>query len=401
MPTDNNSEFSSYRVPTFDRTSLDSVHPPIDLNKWDKVLDLFYNGMSEEALIGIIDFVDSQLVQKTGNQDKSRFNIPHGSIMVKLNIDKQNFHVTVPFLKVPAANYIPLLRQVTQLNIHPLNLAEIVLENDQLVFKYTCALEMCEPNKIYNVLKEICTYADRYDDEFIKKFGAEWIHQPVIRRFSREFINFAWQRIQLYLKETSAYIELFRRKRLFDYCRQLLTITLLKIHYYIEPQGILGTTIEKNIALLQHGEASLTDKLRKGMEFLNDLQHYNPDEFAKDLYAVEVFIPVKYRIDVEQIENYWQEVSGPVKESIAAGNYIAAVLTIQNAFFDLLYHYIVPYNSRRVIIESLLNSNGKTWVDASTILGEALNAIMNTGSDLHSKIKKHKIKRRMKAKKNE
>ena len=71
----------------------------------------------------------------------------------------------------------------------------------------------------------------------------------------------------------------------------------------------------------------------------------------------------------------------------------AAVLTIQNAFFDLLYNYIVPYSSRRIIIESLLNSNGKTWVQASSILGEALNAIMNTTRDVHSKIMKHKTKR--------
>jgi hypothetical protein len=393
MLTDNNSELSSYRVPIFDRTSLDSIHRPIDLDKWDKVLDLFYNGMSEEALIGIIDFVDSQLVQKTGNQDKSEFNIPHGSIILKLKIDKQNFNVTVPFLKVPAVNYIPLLRQVTQLNIHPLNLSEIVLENDQLVFQYTCPLEMCEPNKIYNVLREICTYADRYDDEFIKKFRAERIHQPVIRRFSRDFINFAWQRIQLYLKEASAYIELFRRKRLDHQSLQLLTVTLLKIHYYIEPQGILGTTIEKTIALLQHRETPLTDKLRKGVVFLKDLQNYNPDEFAKDLYAVDVFIPVKYSIDVEKIETYWQEVSGPVKKSIAARDYTAAVLTIQTVFFDLLYNYIVPYSTRRVVIESLLNSSGKTWAEASSILGDALNTIMNTSSDINSKIKKHKTKR--------
>lgn len=393
MLADKNSELSSYRVPTFDRTSLDSIHRPIDLNKWEKVLDLFYNGMSEEALIGIIDFVDSQLVQKTGNQDKSEFNIPHGSIMVKLKIDKQNFHVTVPFLTVPAANYIPLLRQVTELNIHPLNLSEIVLENDQLVFKYTCPLEMCEPHKIYNVLKEICTNADRYDDELIKKFGAAWIHEPVIRRFSRDFINFAWQRIQLYLKEASAYIELFRRKRLDHHSLQLLTITLLKIHYYIEPQGILGTDIEKIIALLQHRESPLTDKLRKGLEFLKDLQNYNPDEFAKDLYAVDVFIPVKYSINIEKIETYWQEISGPVKKSIAASDYTAVVLTIQNAFFDLLYNYIVPYSTRRVIIESLLNSNGKTWAEASSILGDALKDIMNTTSDIHSKIMKHKTKR--------
>jgi hypothetical protein len=401
MSIDNNREFSSYRVPTFDRTSLESIHRPIDLNKWDKVLDLFVNGMSKEALIGIIDFVDSQLVQKTGNQDKSEFNIPHGSIIVNLKIDRENFNVNVPFLKVPAANYIPLLRQVTQLNIRPLNLAEIVLENHQLVFKYTCPLDMCEPNKIYDVLREICTYADLYDDEFIKKFGAEWIHKPVIKRFSRDFCNFAWQRIQLYLKEASAYIELFRRKRLDDYSLQLLTATLLKIHYYIEPRGILGTNIEKTIGLLQHRETPVTDKLRKGMEFLNYLQNYNPDEFAKDLYAVDIFIPVKYSIDVQQIENYWQEISGPVKESIVARDYIAAVLTIQDAFFDLLYNYIVPYSSRRIIIESLLNSNGKTWVQASSILEDALDAIINTTSDIHGKIKKHKTKKRMKAKKNE
>jgi hypothetical protein len=251
---------------------------------------------------------------------------------------------------------------------------------------------MCEPLKIYNVLKEICTYADRYDDEFIKKFGAAWIHEPVIKRFSRDFINFAWQRIQLYLKEASAYIELFQRKRLDLHSLQLLTITLLKIHYYIEPQGILGTNIEKTIALLQHSETPLTDKLRKGVEFLKKLQNYNPDEFAKDLYAVDIFIPVKYSIDVEKIETYWQEVSGPVKKSIAARDYTAVVLTIQNAFFDLLYNYIVPFSARKAIIESLLNSNGKRWVEASSILGNALNTIMNTTSDIE-KIKKHTTKR--------
>jgi len=395
MPTDNNSELFSYRVPTFDRTSLDSIRPPIDLDKWEKVLDLFYNGMSEQAIIGIIDFVDSQLVQKTGNRDKSEFNIPHGSIMVNLKIDKHNFHVTVPFLKVPDANYVPLLRQATQSNIHPLNLSEIVLENHQLVFKYTCPLEMCEPHKIYDVLKEICTYADRYNynDEFIKKSGAARIHEPVIRRFSRDFINFAWQRIQLYLKEASAYIQLFQRKGLDHHTWQLLFITLLKIYYYLEPQGILGTTIEKAIAFLRHRETPLTDKLRKGVEFLKYLQNYNPEEFAKNLYAVDVFIPIKYSIDVEQIETYWQVVSGPVKESIAAKDYTAVVLTIQDAFFDLLYNYIIPHSTRRVIIESLLNSNGKTWAAACSILGNALNAAMSTTSEIQSKIMKHKTKR--------
>jgi len=398
MQIDKNSELSSYRVPTFDRTSLDSIRRPIDLGKWGQVLDLFHNGMSEGAIIGIIDFVDSQLVQKTGNRDQTEFNIPHGSIILKLKIDKQNFHVNVPFLKIPTANYIPLLRQATQLNIQPLNLAEIVLENDLLLFKYTCPLEMCEPHKIYDVLREICAYADLYDDEFIKKSGAEWVHQPVIKRFSRDFINFAWQRTQLYLKEASAYIELFGRKRLDHHSLQLITITLLKIHYYIEPQGLLGTSIEKTISLLQHRETPLTDKLRKGLEFIKHLQNYNPEEFAKDLYAADVFIPVKYSIDVEQIDTYWQEISAPVKESVAARDYTAAVLIIQNAFFDLLYHYIVPHGTRKVIIESLLNSNGKTWTEASSILGNAMNTLMNPGepdSDMQN-IKKHKPKRKSK-----
>jgi hypothetical protein len=371
-----NMKFSPDVVPIFDKTLLGSIQRPIEPMKWDLVLDFYDRGLFKDVIIGILDYVDSEMVNKRGNPAKTDFVIPHGSAIVKIKIDDKNFYVTAPFLEVPSTQNIPLLRQVSEINLFPLNLSTIVLENNQLIFKYSCPLELCEPYKIYDVLREICRYADAYDDDFIKKFNARWIHKPVTRNFAQKYTDYAWNRIQLYLQEASAYIDYLERKRLIEFCLDMMVITLMKIDYYAVPQGATRTDLEQAVSQLQDNQTPINDRIRKGREFLNSLKSCNRQEFIKDLYVAEVFIPLRLNFTNEMVESYFQRYYEVAKKEIAAREYLGAVLTLQTAFFSLFYNYICPDDIKEIITTALVQSSRKSWDKAALVLWQALENIL-------------------------
>jgi hypothetical protein len=344
--------------------------------KWDIVLDFYDRNLYKDVIVGILDYVDSELVSKRGNPAKTDFVIPHGSAVVKIKIDDKNFHVSAPFLEVPSTHNIPLLRQVTEINLFPLNLSTIVLENNQLIFKYSCPLELCEPYKIYDVLREICRYADAYDDDFIKKFNARWVHKPVIRTFAQKYTDYAWNRVQLYLQEASAYIDYLERKRLIEFCLDMMVTSLMKIDYYAVPQGAVRTDIEQAVSQLQDNETPVNDRIRKGREFLSTLKALNKQEFSKDLYVAEVFIPLRLNFTNEMVEPYFQRYYEVARKEIAAREYLGAVLTLQTAFFSLFYNYVFPDDIRQIITTALVQSGHRPWDKAASLLWQALENIL-------------------------
>lgn len=360
---------------SFDRSFRGARESSVDPGYWDTVLNLYEKGQYKEAIVGIIHYVNPELAAKTGNADKTRFAIPHGSAMVYLEIDDQMLKVRAPFLSVAGANKIPLLRQVAQINFSPLNLARIVLEDDQLVFSYQCPIELAEPYKTYEVFREICVYADSYDDEFIRKFGAKWIQEPVIERYSQEEIGKSWNKIQDYIKEAQTYIEYFENKRNFGFCWDVLNITLMKIEYYAEPQGLYRNEIEKTMAFLQ-STASVTDRVNRGKEFLRKLQSYNRQDFESDMYKIRSFIPYKYRSTLENIRSNFQETFDAAKKERESGDHIGATFSLQYIFLKLFFYNNVSAEYAEPLSAAMEKSSGKPWHEASGYLWKAMEIIM-------------------------
>lgn len=372
-----NTPISSDVAPVFDKQLSSVIQKQVDPEKWDRVGELFENKKYKETLYGILDYIDSDLPQCTGNVERTHFVIPHGSTILDLTISEDHFYVRAPFLTLPSALPVPLLRQIAQINIFPLNLTNIVLENDQLVFKFDCPLELCEPYKIYNVLREICTYADAYDEEFIKKFKAQRNHHPKITPLPQKHIDMAWEKMQSYVQETISYVDYFEKKRLVEVCVDLITIALMKIDYVISPQGLLRTDIEKTVSQLQDQEIPLMEKPRKGMERILALQNFDRVEFAQNLYDAEVFIPLKFNFTPEMIESYFQIFYEAAQKEMAGRDYVGSVLTIQTAFYNLFYHYIFPDDINAVIVEGLTEASKKPWDEAANILWAAMERVMN------------------------
>ncbi len=361
----------------FNKSLLVSTQSKVNVPHWDVVMDLYEEGKYRDATIEVLNYVDDSIIEKFGNPEKTEFVIPHGSVVVNLNITDTELSVNAPFLKVPQQNPIPLLRQVAQINFSPLNLAMIVLEGDSLIFKYSTPLELCEPFKVYDVLREICSYADTFDDDFIKKFGAIRITEPKVKYYSKEQTDVVWNTVQEYIDEAFKYIEYYQAKRWPGFEWDIIIQTLEKIDFYVAPQGALRVEMERNISLMQNKNYSLTEKLNKGREYLKKLKNYNRQEFDEDIYVAETFIPYKFRTTLENIQSNFKGSYENAQKKMTDNQFMTATLTIAYAFLNCNYNTNVPDQVYAIFTNSLVNASNKTWDQSAKILWKAIDDIMN------------------------
>lgn len=362
-------------APSFDLSLLGAKPSKVTADYWDKVLELYENKQYKETILGIFRYVDETLIEKRGNEDQSRFVIPHGSAVIHLDIGEENLVVEAPFLSTRNASHIPLLRQVAQINFSPLNLAKIILKDEQLMFHYACPMVLCEPYKIYELFREICFYADHYDDEFIQKFGAGWLQKPVIHAFSPAEKKQAWENMQRYVEEAFAYIEYFENKRSFSHSWDVLILTLWKIEYYCDPQGIFRNELQKNIEAQQEN-TPIVEKLNRGKDYLRKVQQSDREAFEADLYRTERFIPIKFRSTADNIRTNFEEAHQRAKAERDGSDHIGATLTLSSIFLKLFYYNHVEETISRPIEEAFVKSSGKPWAEASEILWGAMAGFM-------------------------
>jgi hypothetical protein len=363
------------KLQSFKRTQIPSKSK-LQRNQWQDTTKLFEEGKYHESLLKLFDYVDKDLVAKRGNADKTEFNVPHGSVVVNIKIENDQLNIKVPFLKLPEKSTIPLLRRITEINFTPLNLATIVLEGDELQFKYSTALKQCEPWKMYYVFREICINADNYDDEFIDKFGAIRIHEPSVEYFSEEKQNEIWETYQAMLSEAAQYGEHFENKRIPGFVWDVLLQLFFYIDYQIAPQGALRTKIEDVVSYMQNRNYSLQQKIDKGKSLFKDLQNISKEELCSNLYITDLFIPVKNTASHESVKETFQNQFETAKKEMAHKDYLGAALSIRYIFLYEFYYSYAPEDVVETITTALEKSSGQPWEQAANILWEAMNKIM-------------------------
>lgn len=343
---------------------------------WERVLQAHKQGDYPGVIRGIVDYAGPKLAARYGNADKTAFSIPHGSTVLHLGISGSEFTVKAPFLDISESKKIPLMRRVAELNFSPLNLASVQLQGDRLEFGYTCPLALCEPYKLYDVLREICVYADSYDDEFIHKFGAKPLSEPQVERYPREMLDKAWEHTQYYIEEARKGIAWFESKRAFNLAWDLIAITIMQIEYYIQPQGMLRTDIEKMLGYLIDETDLINTKVSRGKAFLNKLAGYDRAAFNADLYRVQTFIPFKVRSTEQALRSQSVNTYDQARRQMEAGDHLGATISLLYHFFDLFYQHDVPPAIARRLEKALTQASGKPWNEASFVLFKAMNRIM-------------------------
>ena len=361
---------------SFKRTQIPSkskIQRPV----WQEATKLFEEGKHHESLLRLFDYVDKDLVEKRGNADKTEFNVPHGSVVVNIKIENEQVNVKVPFLKLPKKNTIPLLRRITEINFSPLNLATIVLEGDELQFKYSTALKQCEPWKMYYVFREICINADNYDDEFIEKFDAIRIHEPKVEYFSEEKQNEIWETYQAMLAEAAQYGEHFENKRIQGFVWDILLQLFFNIDYLIAPQGALRTKLENIVSYMQNNNYGFQQKIDKGKSLYGELRKVTKEELCSNLYITDLFIPIKNTASLENVKETFKNQFETAKKEMANNDYVGAALSIRYIFLYEFYYSYAPDDVVETITTALEKSSGQPWNEAATILWDAMNQIVS------------------------
>ncbi len=366
-------------APTFFRSPLGSTRSKINTSNWDKVLDDYNNGRYADILVSLLNYVNPELVGKYGNPEKNKFEIPHGSVVVKIYQTDKEIKVEAPFLDISDSIKVPIMRQVTQLNFYPLMLVKIVLDDaDKLNFMVDVPLELAEPYKLYDIFREICINADRYDDEFITKFKAKWIQEPQIQRFSGSELEDIWTKVQLIIDEAFQYISFFETKGGSAYTYDVLKSTFEKIDYYISPQGFLRTEFENNIVDLD-SQAPFNDKMFRAKEFLKKLKEFDKEKFLEDIYKADVFIPYKFKSNIDDVRKNFQYAYDTSKDEISKRSFTGAFYTMYCEFLRLFYYNNVEDDLADLVVDALEKSAQKSWEEASGILREAFDTIMDEG----------------------
>lgn len=361
---------------SFDETLIASLRSNVTVSKWDEAVEAYDQGKYKEAIHLLIDYVGVDIRKKYGNENGTYFKIPHGSIVVEIEITEKDLIVKVPFIELGEKHRVPILRKIAEVNFSLLNLSQIKLNDNLLNFQYKAPLELCEPLKIYYVMEEICHNADDLDDELVDLFGVKLIHEPQISSYDQSFLDQAWEKYNAYLKEADDYINYFQEKRAEILNWTVINITLKRIEYFMAPSGKLRTDIASQINDL-YSQQDPQLRIQRGEKFLNELKQKSKEEVLSNLYKVETFMPIKSRSTLEGIQQNWQQPFEDATKDIQSKQYTNASLSLLLSFYDLFYYSNVNDQVSDKLTAVLTDAAGKDWNQAATILYDGMKSILN------------------------
>ena len=341
--------------------------------KWDESIALFNSGHYVQVVPTLLDYIDISLkTKKKGNT----YEIAHGSVVVFITQTEAELSIKCPFLTIEDSQKVPLMRRLAELRMYPLNLANLVLDGEMVYFTFSCPIHLCEPYKIYSVLREICLYADSYDDELIEKFGAAHLQEPSISPFPDKLKEEAYSNSQAILSEGLDRFNYYMEKRQANNAWYTLNITFKKLEFYSEPQGYLRTLIEKAIDGIQDRRIQFQTRLLNGKSSLEKLKNYPKEKFLSDLYQIETFVPHKYSSKKENIRENWEDSYFEAKEKISNYQFEDVCNLMQSCFYGLFYYNLVNESISKPITDSLAQASGMDWNLAAPILMNGMESIM-------------------------
>jgi hypothetical protein len=363
------------QIPKFYRNLWGDLQGGLDATKWTSVTEAWNQHRHQDSFYFLLDYINTTLRQKHGNAAQTEFNVPHGSVVVNIAIKDQLLEINCGLVDIVAATRIPLLRKVTELNFYPLSLAQMRLTGNQLNFHYKGTLDTCEPYKIYYVLKEICQTADRYDDEFKEKFKAKGLVEPRVKYFTTAQNEMAWNQTSEIISETLAYTNYFDQQRWFGCTLDFLVLALKRIDLCTQLQGFLKTELELTIGTLNNGNVNMTDRIQTGKKFLAQIQQMGKDNFVKNLYEIETFVPHKARTNAAQVRTNIQGALTNAQKYHNEKSYINSVIEAHYSMYDLFYQNNMDHAVNAILMDALARASEKTWMEASGILVQGLQTI--------------------------
>lgn len=362
-------------TPAYTVPILSSTQSKTETENYEQSIDRYNEGRYLEAFHLLLDHLNPEFRTRYGNADGTEFHIPHGSILVNILIRDERILFSADFLEIPQKGRVAMLRQVADLNINRLMLPRFRKEGDRLKMEYECALSRSHPHKLYYVLRNICHVGDRYDDEFCTKFGAARCYEPRIEPYPAEDAERIYQAVLASCRETLDATREYEAERKYGYAWNVIDTAFYKISYFAHPQGQLMNDLSKAVDDMDK-ELPTAELVAKGKAFLERLAAMPREEMLRDLYFVDTLVSTKQRSSLNNVQENFKDVYQEATEAIQVNNFERSAVRILYKFYEMYFYNDVQDDLNNVVARALERSAGKPMEEASSILYEALDNIM-------------------------
>lgn len=366
---------------SFTKTVATGIKKFSNPKHWDNAKKLFDEGNYLNSFYATLNYIDEELISKFGNEDKTEFTFPQGSAVVKVKLEDKNVNITAPFVKIPETKFLPIFRKCTELNFKVMTLPQIVIQNDYLVFQYSMPLELCEPYKLYDVLRDIAQNADKYDDEFVEKFGAERIMEPMVTNYDNAKMADIVVNCKKIAKEALEHLNYFEGKRRMGNACDALYVGLKRIDYYCEPSGMFYKKIDDALAAMFNRNNDWIGKLKPGKQLLAAIDTMTEEDFKQDVFIGFSVMPLKRNASRNYLEEW---IENHLNETISlhnSGDYISSTYYALYTLYSILANFNLEENSKKAIEYSLNKAAKQPWEDASDTLLEVMDFFFQNNQD--------------------
>ena len=265
---------------------------------------------------------------------------------------------------------------VSDININRLLLAKFVKQGDRLKMQYSTPLPQSHPHKIYGVLQNICYVGDRYDDEFCSRFGATRCYEPQVKPYPPEVIDHVYDGLQQLGKATLEALNEYNAIRAYGYSWNLLDTTFYQIAFFANPQGQFYNELEKAIDDMDD-ELPTEELVSKGMAFLNKLLATPKEKLAQDLYYIDKLVSNRRSASLQNIQEVLKAVYEEANAAMQAKDFERSAVRLLYILYETLFYNDIPDDIKSVIVSALEAANGQPVEQASNLLYDAIDRIMD------------------------
>lgn len=359
------------KAPLFLKPLLNYRFTALKKKAWKKALDAFEAGKYREVFDDLVEYLNAKEISIKVEGGNKEFVIPHGCLFLHITVTAERYELRVPFLKSDTPS-IGLMHQIAKLNMYELALSQVCYQNGQFYFYYESPLALCQPNKVYDTMKQMCTKGDYYAEQWARELDASLPQISFTYPITTALKEKAWPLFEQQLSQLEKYIEHFEQKHWESHVWVIFSVVLRYLDFALNPRGRLRREIQADISDFAL-DISAREKAGKAPDLLAKYRAFSLEEFLSCIYTPQLIFRDRPPADLATIHKDLNSCVEYLTKETPGDSYA----TIYSLLFwlRLPYYYDLPQFLRQQIIYHLGRVSDQPWNIAKKRMWTAIQAV--------------------------
>ncbi len=359
------------KAPLFPKPLLNYRFTTLKKKAWKKALDAFEVGKFTEVFDNLVEYLNAQEITIKTEGGNKEIIIPHGCLYLHITVTPDSYQLRVPFLKSDTPS-IGLMHQIAKLNMYELALSQVCYRNGQFYFYYESPLALCQPNKVYDTMKQMCTKGDVYAEQWARELDATLLETPFAYPIASNIKEKAWPLFEAQLSQLEKYIEYFEQKHWESHVWVIFSVTLRYLDFTLNPRGRLRREILADISDFAE-DISAREKAGKAPDLLAKYRAFTQEEFTSCIYTPQLIFRDRPQADLATIHKDLNSCADYLTKENPGDTYA----TIYSLLFwlRLPYYYDLPKLLRQCITYHLGRVSDQPWNVAKKRMWQAIQEV--------------------------